>query len=99
MVAVKQVRSDRLENREGAKMDFMKELGLMLSLRHRHIVNCYGGSCDPELVLVMELMERGSLSDCLRDRPEEFASGRNWARRFCVTRPRAWFTCTRSRRP
>ena len=72
-VAVKQVRSDRLENREGAKKDFMKELGLMLSLRHRHIVNCYGGSCDPELVLVMELMERGSLSDCLRDRPEEFA--------------------------
>ena len=73
VVAVKQVRSDRLENREGAKKDFMKELGLMLSLRHRHIVNCYGGSCDPELVLVMELMERGSLSDCLRDRPEEFA--------------------------
>ena len=72
-VAVKQVRSDRLENREGAKKDFMKELGLMLSLRHRHIVNCYGGSCDPELVLVMELMERGSLHDCLRDRPEEFA--------------------------
>ena len=72
-VAVKQVRSDRLENREGAKKDFMKELGLMLSLRHRHIVNCYGGSCDPELVLVMELMERGSLRDCLRDRPEEFA--------------------------
>ena len=73
VVAVKQVRSDRLENREGAKKDFMKELGLMLSLRHRHIVNCYGGSCAPELVLVMELMERGSLSDCLRDRPAEFA--------------------------
>ena len=73
VVAVKQVRSDRLENREGAKKDFMKELSLMLSLRHRHIVNCYGGSCDPELVLVMELMERGSLNDCLRDRPEEFA--------------------------
>ena len=73
VVAVKQVRSDRLENREGAKEDFRKELDLMLSLRHRHIVNCYGGSCDPELVLVMELMERGSLRDCLRDRPEEFA--------------------------
>ena len=73
VVAVKQVRSDRLENREGAKEDFRKELDLMLSLRHRHIVNCYGGSCDPELVLVMELMERGSLRDCLRDRPQEFA--------------------------
>ena len=73
VVAVKQVHSDRLENREGAKEDFMKELGLMLSLRHRHIVNCYGGSCDPELVLVMELMERGSLNDCLRNRPKEFA--------------------------
>jgi len=73
LVAVKQVRSDRLENIEGAKQAFMTELHLMLSLRHRHIVNCYGGSCDPELVLVMELMERGSLSDCLRDRPAEFA--------------------------
>ena len=73
VVAVKQVRSERLENREGAKEDFMKELGLMLSLCHRHIVNCYGGSCDPELVLVMELMERGSLSDCLRNHPTEFA--------------------------
>ena len=73
LVAVKQVRSDRLENIEGAKQAFMTELHLMLSLRHRHIVNCYGGSCDPELVLVMELMERGSLRDCLRDRPDEFA--------------------------
>ena len=75
-VAVKQIRRDRVENRQEAKKAFMAELSLSLMLRHRHIVNCYGGSCDPELVLVMELMERGSLSECLRDHPDEFA----WAR-------------------
>jgi len=77
-VAVKQIKPELIAEGDltKAKKDFQAELELLLSLRYRNIVNCYGGSCEKEFVIVTELMERGSLADCLREHRDEFA----WAR-------------------
>ena len=70
-VAVKQIKPELITGARAQK-EFQAELELLLSLRYRHIVQCYGGSCENEFVIVTELMERGSLHDCLRKHREEF---------------------------
>ena len=71
-VAVKQINAANLQ-RGQAQEEMRQELKLLLNLRHRHIVNCYGGGYGDQLFIVTELMERGSLADCLRLPSKEFA--------------------------
>jgi len=73
-VAVKQLKRERCHV-EQAAADFLTELQLLATLRHRHLVEFYGaGDTDQgDLFIVTELMERGSLADCLRNHAEEFA--------------------------
>ena len=73
-VAVKQIKPDLVQgNAVRAREEFRNELQQLFSLRHRHIVNCYGGGCEREFFIVTELMERGSLQDCLDRHAREFA--------------------------
>ena len=62
-----------MSNAVRAREEFRNELQQLFSLRHRHIVNCYGGGCEREFFIVTELMERGSLQDCLDRHAREFA--------------------------
>jgi len=81
-VAVKQIHLDRLsvdeDDQKKVRDNFLSELQLVSSLRHRHLVEFYGaGDSDRgELFIITELMEKGSLADCLRTNPSEF----RWAR-------------------
>jgi hypothetical protein len=75
-VAVKQIKLELIapgDQRLRAQKEFQAELELLLSIPNRHIVQCYGGSCENEFLIVTELMERGSLYDCLSNHREEFA--------------------------
>lgn len=76
-VAVKKIRPELIASQgEAARSEFRRELELLCSLRHRHIVQCYGGDATDHFFVVTELMERGSLDDCLEAHAAEFA----WAR-------------------
>jgi serine/threonine protein kinase len=76
-VAVKRIRPELIASQgAAARSEFRRELELLCSLRHRHIVQCYGGDATDHFFVVTELMERGSLDDCLEAHPNEFA----WAR-------------------
>ncbi|EOD39353.1 hypothetical protein EMIHUDRAFT_54443, partial [Emiliania huxleyi CCMP1516] len=77
-VAVKKIKDKLLrKNAEAAKVEFIKELKLLRSLTNRHVVQCFGGHASGNhFFIVTELMERGSLADCLDKHADEFA----WAR-------------------
>jgi sterile alpha motif and leucine zipper-containing kinase AZK len=76
-VAVKKICPELIASQgAAARSEFRRELELLCSLRHRHIVQCYGGDATDHFFVVTELMERGSLDDCLQSYPAEFA----WAR-------------------
>ena len=75
-VAVKKIKEELLlQNAEAARAEFRKELATLRSLVHRNIVQCYGGDASEsnDFFIVTELMERGSLDDCLRKHKDEFA--------------------------
>ena len=81
-VAVKKLRADlAAANQEKEKEDFEHELEILFKARHPNILLLMGWNLDPQhLLLVTELMERGSLQSLLdKDATGEF----RWGARGC----------------
>ena len=63
-VAVKLLKADPTRRASEVSADFLKEAGVMTNLRSSHLVKLVGVCLDPQ-IMVMELMEGGSLYDLL----------------------------------
>lgn len=71
-VAVKQLTMQKME--EKVRAEFRKEVAVMSSLRHPNVVILMGASTRPgQLLIITELMPRGSVYDLLRN-PQESLS-------------------------
>jgi predicted Ser/Thr protein kinase len=57
----------RLENHQRDLEDFKKELEIMSLVKHPTIVNFYGASLEPKLVIALEYCSKGSLFHYLQD--------------------------------
>jgi len=69
-VAVKTLKTDD-EMQEWARNEFLQEARVMLSLKHDHIVSIIGICWSPQVYMVQELMNLGSMEDYLIDHKED----------------------------
>jgi len=61
--------------------NFEREIRLLASLHHRHVVQFYAGGLLPNPFIVTELMERGSLDSALYSPDRSVRDEYSWARR------------------
>uniref|UniRef100_T1IN98 non-specific protein-tyrosine kinase n=1 Tax=Strigamia maritima TaxID=126957 RepID=T1IN98_STRMM len=66
-VAVKSLRNEHVQL---ARDNFLREAGVMIDLNHPCIVRLIGLCLGPPLIMVQELVQLGSLLDCLLDCPD-----------------------------